>query len=179
MKLHHLTVQLHFSQTVMSKTKILLLLALSFSSWACNKLYAQDPGTPATELVITPDGPNTSLANQSKEEVFVIAEEMPQFPGGEAALYGFLSSNLRYPAVAHEKGIQGCVVVKFVVQKDGSVGDVSVMRSADPSLDREAMRVVKTLPKFIPGKVDGKAVNVWYTLPINFKLTKPQPPQPE
>lgn len=105
-----------------------------------------------------------------KEEVFTTVEQMPQFPGGEAELLKYVATHIKYPTMAAENNIQGRVVVKFVVKKDGNVGDVVVLRGKDPDLDREAVRVVKTLPKFIPGKMNGQAVSVWYTLPINFKL---------
>lgn len=105
-----------------------------------------------------------------KEEIFTAVEQMPQFPGGEAELLKYISSHIKYPTMAAENNIQGRVVVKFVVGKDGRVGDVVVVRGKDPDLDKEAVRVVKTLPNFIPGKMNGQAVSVWYTLPINFKL---------
>lgn len=105
-----------------------------------------------------------------KEEVFTAVEQMPQFPGGEAGLLKYVATHIKYPTMAAENNIQGRVVVKFVVKKDGNVGDVVVLRGKDPDLDKEAVRVVKTLPKFIPGKMNGQAVSVWYTLPINFKL---------
>ena len=105
-----------------------------------------------------------------KEEVFTAVEQMPQFPGGEAELLKYVATHIKYPTMAAENNIQGRVVVKFVVKKDGNVGDVVVLRGKDPDLDKEAVRVVKTLPKFIPGKMNGQAVSVWYTLPINFKL---------
>lgn len=105
-----------------------------------------------------------------KEEVFTAVEQMPQFPGGEAELLKYISSHIKYPTMAAENNIQGRVVVKFVVGKDGRVGEVVVVRGKDPDLDKEAVRVVKTLPNFIPGKMNGQAVSVWYTLPINFKL---------
>ncbi len=105
-----------------------------------------------------------------KEEVFTAVEQMPQFPGGEAELLKYVATHIKYPTMAAENNIQGRVVVKFVVKKDGQVGDVVVLRGRDPDLDKEAQRVVKTLPKFIPGKMNGQAVAVWYTLPINFKL---------
>lgn len=104
------------------------------------------------------------------EQIFTAVEENPQFPGGEAELYKYISKNLRYPEMAQQNNIQGRVFVKFVVEKDGSVGQVQIARGKDPDLDKEAMRVVKTLPKFIPGKMNGQTVRVWYTLPINFKL---------
>lgn len=101
---------------------------------------------------------------------FASIEQPAQFPGGEEALYKFIGGNLRYPVNAQENGIQGRVVVQFVVTKTGEVGEVRVVRSKDPDLDKEAVRVVKSLPNFIPGKQNGRPVNVWFTLPIRFKL---------
>lgn len=105
-----------------------------------------------------------------KEKVFTHVEQMPQFPGGDAELYKFINNNLNYPAMAIENGVQGKVIVQFVVTKDGSVGNVKVARSVDRDLDNEAVRVCKKLPKFIPGKQNGQPVNVWYTLPVTFRL---------
>lgn len=102
---------------------------------------------------------------KKKEEVFTHVEQMPKFPGGDAELYKFISNNLNYPAMAIENNVQGRVVVQFVVTKDGSIGNVKVVRSVDRDLDNEAIRVCKKLPKFIPGKQNGQPVNVWYTLP--------------
>lgn len=103
-------------------------------------------------------------------KVFDVVEQKPQFPGGEAALLKYVAEHIRYPAMAQENNIQGRVVVQFVVTKTGSVGEVKVVRGKDPDLDKEAVRVVKSLPKFVPGKMNGHSVNVWYTLPIQFKL---------
>lgn len=107
---------------------------------------------------------------KKKEEVFTHVEQMPKFPGGDAELYKFINDNLNYPAMAIENNVQGRVVVQFVVTKDGSIGNVKVVRSVDRDLDNEAIRVCKKLPKFIPGKQNGQPVNVWYTLPVAFKL---------
>lgn len=107
---------------------------------------------------------------KKKEEVFTHVEQMPKFPGGDAELYKFINDNLNYPAMAIENNVQGRVVVQFVVTKDGSIGNVKVVRSVDRDLDNEAIRVCKKLPKFIPGKQNGQPVNVWYTLPVTFKL---------
>jgi len=104
------------------------------------------------------------------EEIFKSVEQPPAFPGGDAALMKYLSSHIQYPTMAQENNIQGKVVVQFVVEKDGHVGDVKVVRSVDKDLDREAVRVCKSLPKFTPGRQNGQAVRVWYTLPVNFKL---------
>ena len=113
-----------------------------------------------------PPAPKPEVANK----VFDVVEEMPSFPGGQGALMAFLSSNIKYPVVAQENGVQGRVIVGFVVEKDGSISDVKVMRSVDPSLDREALRVVKAMPKWKPGKQNGSAVRVKYTVPVVFRL---------
>ena len=107
-----------------------------------------------------------------KEEIKIYssAEQMPQFPGGEAALMKYIQSHIQYPPTAAKNHVQGRVIVQFVVWKDGSVNEVNVVRSVDNDLDREAVRVCKTLPKFTPGRQNGKAVDVWYTVPVTFKL---------
>ncbi len=105
-----------------------------------------------------------------KEEIFRSVEQMPQFPGGDAALMKFLQSHINYPPMAAENNVQGKVILQFVVEKDGKVGEVKVARSVDKDLDREAIRVVKTLPRFTPGRQNGQPVRVWYTLPVTFKL---------
>ncbi len=103
-------------------------------------------------------------------QVFEAVEQMPQFPGGEAELMKYLSSHIKYPTIAAENGVQGRVIIKFVVTKSGKVGDVVLLRGKDPDLDKEAIRVAKSLPDFIPGKMNGQPVNVWYTLPVQFRL---------
>ena len=104
------------------------------------------------------------------ETIYRSVEQMPRFPGGEAALMKYLDSHIVYPPLAAMNEVEGRVVVQFVVKKDGSVGEVKIVRSVDKDLDKEAIRVVKSLPKFTPGRQNGKAVNVWYTLPVPFKL---------
>ena len=109
--------------------------------------------------------------DEEEEVVFVVVESMPEFPGGQQALFKYLSENVKYPVIAQENGIQGRVICQFVVNKDGSIVDVEVVRSGgDPSLDKEAVRVIKSMPKWKPGKQRGKAVRVKYTVPVNFKL---------
>ena len=103
-------------------------------------------------------------------QVFRSVEQMPQFPGGEAALMKYLQSHINYPPMAVENGVQGRVVVQFVVDKTGKVCEVVVVRNVDKDLDKEAVRVCKSLPKFTPGRQNGQAVAVWYTLPVTFKL---------
>ena len=107
---------------------------------------------------------------EEKEVVFTSVEQMPQFPGGETALMKYLQSHMQYPQMAAENNIQGNVVIQFVVKKDGAVGEGKVARSVNKDLDREAVRVVKSLPKFTPGRQNGQPVAVWYTLPVRFKL---------
>jgi protein TonB len=104
------------------------------------------------------------------ERLFDVVEEMPMFPGGNAALMDFLANNIKYPQVAEENGIQGRVVLTFTVEPDGSLTEVKVVRGVDIALDKEAIRVVKSMPKWIPGKEGGQPVAVKYTLPITFHL---------
>ena len=110
------------------------------------------------------------VAEPKTEEIFKSVEQMPQFPGGEAALMKFLASHINYPPMAAENNVQGKVIVQFVVDKTGKVGEVKVVRNVDKDLDNEAIRVCKALPKFTPGRQNGRPVSVWYTLPIQFKL---------
>ena len=111
-------------------------------------------------------------------KVYSVAEKMPEFPGGQQALMQYISYNVRYPKDAAEKGKQGRVVVEFVVNEDGSISDEKVTRSVFPSLDNEALRVIKNMPKWQPGVVDGKNVRVKYTIPLSFKLPAPEPLRP-
>ena len=105
-----------------------------------------------------------------EEKVFDVVEQMPSFPGGTGALMKFLNENIHYPVVAQENGVQGRVVISFVVERDGHITDVQVARSVDPSLDKEAQRVVKSMPKWIPGKQNGSAVRVKFNVPVAFRL---------
>ena len=105
-----------------------------------------------------------------EQEIFQIVEEMPSYPGGEGKLMEYVAKNIKYPQMARESGIQGRVFVNFVVEPDGSVSNVKVLRSLGGGCDEEAMRVVKSMPKWKPGKQRGKAVRVSYILPVNFKL---------
>ena len=105
-----------------------------------------------------------------EQEIFKIVEEMPSFPGGEAKLMEYVGKNIKYPQIARETGIQGRVFVNFVVEPDGSVSNVTVLRGIGGGCDEEAMRVVKNMPKWKPGKQRGKAVRVQYMLAVNFRL---------
>ncbi len=104
------------------------------------------------------------------QDVYESVEQMPEFPGGQAEMMKYLAQNIQYPANAAKNNVEGRVAVQFVIEKDGRIGEVKIARSVDPELDAEALRVVKSMPNFIPGRQDGKPVAVWYTIPISFKL---------
>lgn len=106
------------------------------------------------------------------EEVFVAVEQMPEFEGGERALMNFINSNIRYPVVALENGIQGRVIVRFAVDKEGAISSVSIIKGIGGGCDEEAVRIVKRMPHWKPGKQGGRAVSVWYTLPIMFTISQ-------
>ena len=119
----------------------------------------------AKEEIKAPEPPKVE-----EEKVFDVVEQMPSFPGGNTALMKFLNEKIHYPVVAQENGVQGRVVVSFVVERDGHITDVQIARSVDPSLDKEAQRVVKSMPKWIPGKQNGSAVRVKFNVPVSFRL---------
>ena len=104
------------------------------------------------------------------QKVFDVVEVMPSFPGGQGALIQYLNSHVKYPVVAQENGLQGRVTISFVVERDGSITDVKVARSVDPSLDKEAARVVSSMPRWTPGKQNGSAVRVKFNVPVVFRL---------
>ena len=114
--------------------------------------------------------PGPAVEEGDENDIFEVVEQNPSFPGGEAELMKWLHKNLKYPPVAQENGIQGKVYIQFVVNKDGSIVDPKIIRSADTSLDKEAMRVVQAMPKWTPGRQRGKAVRVRFTLPVTFRL---------
>ena len=128
--------------------------------------YANGEVLKAKEVIAQPEPPK----HEEESKVFDIVEQMPSFPGGPAALMKFLSENIKYPVVAQENGVQGRVVVAFVVERDGSITDVHIARGVDPSLDKEAVRVVKSMPKWTPGKQNGSAVRVKFNVPVAFRL---------
>ena len=128
-------------------------------------------GAAQTETYVPPSiAVVAQVEEESPEHIFVIVETQPEFPGGDGARLAFLNSNIKYPVVAQENGIQGRVVLQFVVNVDGSIVDIEVVRGVDPSLDREAMRVVGIMPKWKPGEQRGKPVRVRFTLPVQFRL---------
>jgi protein TonB len=122
------------------------------------------------EVVIAPPV-EAPVEEEEEEEIFMVVESMPEFPGGQQELFKYLAENVKYPVIAQENGIQGRVICQFVVNKDGSIVDVQAVRSSgEPSLDKEAIRVIKSMPKWKPGKQRGKPVRVKYTVPVNFRL---------
>ena len=132
------------------KSKIILLLATLFF-FCATTVFAQN-------------------ANEDTNKAYEVVDEMPSFTGGQNALMQFLANNVKYPTVAFENGVQGRVLVGFIVDRDGSLSNVKVERSVDPSLDKEAVRVVKAMPKWQPGKQKGSAIRVKFTVPIVFRM---------
>lgn len=120
----------------------------------------------AKEVIAEPEPPK----HEEENKVFDIVEQQPMFPGGQTALMKYLSEHTKYPVVAQENGVQGRVTVQFVVEKDGSISDVHVLKGVDPSLDKEAVRVVKSMPRWTPGKQNGINVRVNYRVPVLFRL---------
>ena len=162
-----------------NKSQVMLKYVLFVSLIACltgtnMKISAQNET--ATEqpqpLIFAPQEQQINV----NEEILVWAEQIPEFPGGLEALSKYISDNLKYPEEAQENGVQERIVLRFVVEKDGSVSDVTVLRGKDPNLKKEAIRVIQSLPKFEPGRQNGKPVRVYFTLPINFKLGVQEPP---
>ena len=125
---------------------------------------ATEEASSATARAVEPPPPGEG------EEILNLAEQRPSFPGGEAAMLQFLDENLKYPPLAKENGIQGRVIVRFVVEKDGSLSNAEILRDIGAGCGKEALRLVASMPRWQPGKQRGRAVRVWYTLPLNFRL---------
>ena len=113
---------------------------------------------------------SSTITEENQEDVFQMVEEMPLFPGGEQKMSEFITSNINYPEAAREAGVQGRVYIRFVIEQDGSISNVKVMRGIGSGCDEEAMRVIKSMPKWRPGKQHGKTVRVSYQIPVNFSL---------
>jgi protein TonB len=145
------------------KKKYLLILMMLLVQLS----YAQSQSSEQIAL------PSKAVEEAPQEETFVIVEKMPEFPGGQAALMQYLSSNIKYPEECRKMGVEGKVFVKFIVDPTGSIINVHILRGiADGKLlEKEAVRVVESMPKWKPGTQGGKAVNVYFTLPISFKLS--------
>ena len=123
------------------------------------------------EIQVVGYEPTSANNNEEQGEIFQVVEEQPMFPGGMDELMKFLQTNIRYPKEAQERGLQGRVIVQFVVNKDGSISDENVVKSVDPQLDAEALRIVRSMPNWTPGKQRGKPVRVRFTLPVTFRLS--------
>ncbi len=123
-----------------------------------------------TEVIEEYVAPEIEEEEVVEQEIFQIVEEMPSFPGGDQKMLEYIAKNIKYPQIARESGIQGRVFISFVVEPDGSVSNVKVLRGIGGGCDEEAMRVVKSMPKWKPGKQRGKPVRVSYNLPVNFRL---------
>lgn len=121
---------------------------------------------PPTKIVIIEEPQD----QDNKAPIFTVVEKMPEFPGGQKAMYKYLGENIKYPQKAKENGIQGTVFISYVIEKDGSVSHAKILRGVEKSLDKEAIRVVTGMPKWKPGKQRGEAVRVQYNLPIKFTL---------
>lgn len=151
----------------MKRILVLVLISLLASPFL---IQAQDKKTKgysvdSSNVIIDPGGDSLRIID--------LIEQMPQFPGGESALLSFIKKNLTKPPIAQcDNGVPGKVICRFVVEKDGSISNITIIRSLDPACDKEAVRVLKLLPKFIPGKQNDKAVRVYYTLPVIFKFGK-------
>ena len=145
---------------------------------AATQLVEADAVPEAVEVNTEEQAPQNAEP-QSDNKVYNSVEQMPEFPGGAAGLMRYLQENIKYPPEAAKNDIEGRVIVQFIIDKTGQVGEVKVVRPISEELDAEAVRVVKALPKFEPGRQDGEAVSVWYTLPISFKLQSKPKPQPQ
>ena len=131
-------------------------------------IQASDDTQAAVEVKYTPV--EVEEEEVEEQQIFQVVEEMPEFPGGMGECMKFLAKNIKYPTIAQENGVQGRVIVQFVVNRDGSIVDPVVMRGVDPHLDKEALRVISLMPKWKPGKQRGKEVRVKYTVPVMFRL---------
>lgn len=153
----------------MNKFTLSVLLVALISIFTTQNLLAQDDNAQIGEKIIVEEISNKPI--KGGDDIYFSAEQVAYYPGGEVALMQYIASAIQYPVEAQEEGVQGRVIIQFVVEKDGSIGEVKVARGRHPALDAEAVRVVKNIPeKFIPGKVNGKVVRYWFKLPINFKL---------
>ncbi|MDO5664652.1 MAG: TonB family protein [Bacteroidia bacterium] len=134
------------------------------------EIKTEDDASKRQMEAYVPPPPPRPKVEEVTEEIFVVVEEQPEFPGGNTAMMKFLNENVKYPIIAQENGIQGRVITNFVVERDGSITDVQVVRGVDPSLDKEAVRVIQSMPRWKAGKQRGSAVRVRFTLPVVFRL---------
>jgi len=156
----------------------ILLIFLSIVFTSCHHKHKSSDNSNIIREMPLPDINSTNYTPivhhkeifSNDERVFAAVEQMPQFPGGDAELLNYISKNLKYPYSARTNGIQGKVICRFIITNRGRIEKPEVVRSLDPACDKEALRVIKSLPVFIPGKQNGVNVSVWYTLPVDFRL---------
>lgn len=134
--------------------RTILLIFISLLSFSYSQIIAQEG--------------KTNNQNHKEEKIYQTAEQMPSFPGGDLALLKFINENVKYPY--QDEQVQRAVILRFVIEKDSTISNVDVMRSIDPICDKEAVRVIKSMPKWIPGKQNNEPVRVYYTLPVRFRL---------
>ena len=167
------------------KKRIRMMTINKSSRWKLLRALAVVPAIALALLAFANPEVSTAVSaapvnsNNDNGKIYKSVEQMPQFPGGEVALMKYLMENVSYPAEAAKNKIQGRVVVQFVVEADGHIGEVKVVRSVDKELDEEAVRVIKSLPDFTPGYQDGKPVAVWYTVPVSFMIREGQNQTPD
>ena len=173
------------NQSALTSVSLKLLLGLPLIILVLIALYSCSPGRKAARTTIEtapppppPATPQRPVPGQKVGDAYTVVDEMPAFPGGDIALLKYIAQNTLYPKEAKDKSIQGRVITRFKVNEDGTVSDVSVLKGVDAFLDNEAVRVVGTIPKFAPGKLDGVAVPVWYMVPITFTLSGDSPQRP-
>ena len=142
------------------------------------EVEAEPEEAPAFDEANTEEQVTEEPVTQSKK-VYESVEQMPEFPGGMEGLMRYLQQNVQYPPIAVQNNVQGRVVVQFIIDETGQVGDVEVVRSVSEEVDAEAVRVIKSMPKFEPGRQNGEPVAVWYTLPIAFKMQGDRKPSGE
>jgi TonB family protein len=149
---------------------VIFLVLVGFSSCAARNKITKTQTEVSPTLPPPPPPPTVPVPGQKDGDAYLIVDEMPVFPGGNEALLKYIAENTRYPKEAKDNNIQGRVITRFKVKEDGTVSDVSVLKGVDSQLDNEALRVVSSIPKFTPGKLNGVSVPVWYMIPINFAL---------
>lgn len=165
-----------FKPALISHIKMLFALIIIVSLASCiRKHKKQDEAKPLfpKERNLTQEeytGYKYIRSTKENTSVLEVVEQMPSFPGGDEELLKYLSDNIRYPIIAQKNGIQGKVILRFVVRENGTIGKVEILRSLDPACDKESIRVIKSMPRWISGKQNGISVPVWYTIPISFRL---------
>ena len=162
----------NFIKSVWLKSLLVVpAIILVFTVFSLNA-SGQKSTTTKTEVAPPPPPPGSDKKSDSgiTNGAYQVVDVMPEFPGGDQSLLKYIADSTRYPKDAKTQGIQGRVIVRFMVKADGSVSVVSVLQGVNPSLDKEAIRVVKSLPSFTPGKLKGKTVPVWYMIPIQYSL---------